>query len=190
MLLLNDIFSLSGSTNFITFSLLLFAGPFYVKVDWDFFLPASFCFPKLPAFVSAWFEFIHSALLIYEEIIFNLNAIAKVWLHTLNDLYLGQVEAWHLSDCFFWSYWTWCGSLGFLKFLTRKMSLPSGLAVRHSFVFNNKLTCSRISSQIDWGILQIVNIGILCASLEPSVADSLFSKEGGISYLLNFWKAL
>ena len=70
------------------------------------------------------------------------------------------------------------------------MSLPSGPAVMHSFVFNNKLTCSRISSQIDLGILQIVNIGILGASLEPSVAESLFSKEGRISYLLNFWKAL
>ena len=161
-----------------------------MEVDWDFFLPASFCFPKLTAFVSAWFEFLRSAFLICDGNIFSLKAMAMVWLHTLNDLYLEQVEAWHFSDCFFWSHWTWCGSLGFLKFLTWKMSLHSGLAVRHSFVFNNKLTGPRISSQIDCGILQIVNIGILCASLEPYVADSLFSKEGGISYLLNFWKAL
>ena len=54
LLLLSDIFSLSGSVNLITFSLLLFAGPFLLEVDWDFFLPASFCFPKLIAFVSAW----------------------------------------------------------------------------------------------------------------------------------------
>ena len=131
-------------------------------------------------------SFFRFFVLVYDANIFYLKAIATVWLHTLNGLYLWQIETWHLSDCFYRSFWTWCDSLGFLKFLTRKMSFTSGPAVMHSFVCNNKLTCSRISSLIGWGILQIVNIGILCASLEPFVTEALFLKEGEISYLLNF----
>ena len=53
-----------------------------------FFLPASFCFPKVTAFVSAWFEFLRSDFLIYEENIVNLKAVATVWLQILNDLCL------------------------------------------------------------------------------------------------------
>ena len=134
------------------------------------FLVLRVLLPKINA--SACSEFLLSVFLIHDPKISNLKAIALVWLHLLNDLHLGQIEAWYLSGFFFCWNWTWSSSLGFLKILNQKH------VTSHCpfFVFNIKVTCSHISLQIGWWILQILNIGILLVSSEPPVTESLLLK--------------